>query len=52
MPALQVETDAEYWFIQDSLMFQHLLGKVTDDLVSAGRSGPQMRCIVLYFNAR
>ncbi|KAF8265024.1 cytochrome P450 [Lactarius quietus] len=26
--------NAEYWFIQDSLMFQHLLGKVADDLTN------------------
>ncbi|KAH9066041.1 cytochrome P450 [Lactarius deliciosus] len=26
--------DAQYWFIQDSLMFQRLLGKVVDDLAN------------------
>ncbi|KAI9452361.1 cytochrome P450 [Lactarius psammicola] len=26
--------DAQYWFIQDSLMFQRLLGKVADDLTN------------------
>ena len=25
--------DAKYWFAQDSLMFERLLGKVADDLV-------------------
>jgi hypothetical protein len=35
--------DAQYWFIQDSLMFQRLLGKVADDLVRASCSGQQMR---------
>jgi len=32
--------DAQYWFIQDSLMFERLLGKVADDLVRARYSGP------------
>ncbi|KAI9445682.1 cytochrome P450 [Lactarius psammicola] len=27
--------DAEYWFVQDSLMFEGLLGKVADDLANA-----------------
>ena len=27
--------DAEYWYIQDSLMFERLLGKVADELVRA-----------------
>ncbi|KAH9053923.1 cytochrome P450 [Lactarius vividus] len=26
--------DAQYWFIQDSVRFQHLLGKVADDLAN------------------
>ena len=25
--------DAEYWFVQDTLTFERLLGKVTNDLV-------------------
>jgi len=43
--------DAQYWFIQVSLMFQRLLGKVADDLVRAGCISLQMR-LVMYTNAR
>ena len=33
--------NAEYWFVQDSLMFERFLGKVADDLVSFSRSDTQ-----------
>ena len=36
--------DSEYWFVQDSLMFEGLLGKVTNDLVSSRSSDTLMRC--------
>ena len=40
--------DAEYWFVQDSLMFEGLLGKVADDLVSSRSSGMPMRCVMIF----
>ena len=36
--------DAEYWFVQDSLMFERLLLKVANDLVSFRSSGTPLRC--------
>ncbi len=39
--------DAKYWFIQDSLMFEGLLGKVADDLVSSRSSGTPMRWVIV-----
>ena len=38
--------NAEYWFIQDSFMFERFLGKVADDLVSS-RSDTPMRCVIV-----
>jgi hypothetical protein len=43
--------NAEYWFVQDSLMFEGLLGKVADDLVSS-RSGTLMRCVIVCHTRR
>ncbi|KAH9066037.1 cytochrome P450 [Lactarius deliciosus] len=34
IPSRRWKRDAEYWFIQDSLMYQRLLGKVIDDLAN------------------
>ncbi len=39
--------DAEYWFVQDSLMFEGLLGKVADDLVSYRGIGTPMRWVIV-----
>ena len=38
--------NAEYWFVQDSLMFEGLLGKVADDLVSS-RSDTSMKRVIV-----
>ncbi len=35
----------EYWFVKDSLMFEGLLGKVADDLVSSRSCGTPMRWV-------
>ena len=43
--------NAEYWFIQDSLMFEGFLGKVADDLVSYRGDAP-MRCVILVSDTR
>ena len=43
--------DAEYWFIQDSLMFEGLLNKVANDLVSSLSSDTPIRCVIVS-NAR
>ncbi len=39
--------DAEYWFVQDSFMFEGLLSKVTDDLVSSRSSGMPTRWVIV-----
>ncbi|KAH8977890.1 cytochrome P450 [Lactarius hatsudake] len=39
--------DAEYWFVQDSLMFGGHLGKVANDLVSSCNSGASMGWIIV-----
>ena len=43
--------DAQYWFVQDSLMFEGLLSKVADDLVSSRNSSTSMRWVIVS-NAR
>ncbi|KAF8264521.1 cytochrome P450 [Lactarius quietus] len=37
--------DVEYWFVQDLLMFERLLGKTTNNLVSSHSRGTQMGSI-------
>ncbi len=39
--------EAEYWFVKDSLMFEGLLGKVADDLVSSRSFGTPMRWVII-----
>ncbi|KAF8259064.1 hypothetical protein EI94DRAFT_1707424 [Lactarius quietus] len=39
--------DAEYWFVQDSLMFERLLAKTANDLVSSRSGGTSMRCVIV-----
>ena len=38
--------DAQYWFIQDSLMYEDLLSNVAKDLVCALCTGPSTRMII------
>jgi hypothetical protein len=38
--------EAQYWFTQETLRFERLLGKVADDLVRARCCDPQMKRII------
>ena len=44
--------DAESWFIEDSLMFEGLLGKVADDLVCSRSTGTPVKHIMIFLNTR